>query len=71
MPFVLKKILGHDRFTKLETPNDKQSISRLMDYVKQVPFQLVLDVLHRYKDDFELFGYQMPSNEQDLLNLET
>ena len=69
LPFVLKKILGHEKFTRQETPKDKRSISKLMNYLKQVPSKLVLDVLHRYKDDFEIFDYQMPTTEHDLLNL--
>ena len=69
LPFVLKNILKADKIPRLEEPKDKQSVEKLLKYVKQVPTDLVLKVLKRYETDFEIFGYEMLRTEQDILDI--
>ena len=66
LPFVLSKILGRNDFPPLQQPSDKQPRQKLMNYLRQVPANLSLAVFQLYRDDFETFGYEMPSNEQEL-----
>ena len=69
MPFVLSKILDRNLdFLPLQQPSDKQPRLKLMNYLRQVPANLTLAVFQLYRDDFETFGYEMPSNEQELMD---
>ena len=68
LPYVLETILGHENFTSLPVPKDKQSKSKLLQFVKQVPIELVLRVMKRYQTDFETFDYQVIKSEQDISN---
>ena len=67
LPFVLRRILGHDNFAHPQTPPDKQSQSKLLNYLHQVPPDLVLRVFNSvYRHDFEIFGYKLPASVEDI-----
>ena len=67
LQFVLSKILDRNwDFAPPQQPSDKQPRQKLMNYLRQVPANLSLAVFQLYRDDFETFGYEMPSNEQEL-----
>ena len=66
LQFVLSKILDRKDVAPPEQPSDKQPRQKLMNYLRQVPANLSLAVFQLYRDDFETFGYEMPSNEQEL-----
>ena len=66
LPVVLRQILKHDRFPKPGKPKDKQKNEKLIEYLRQVPPELVFHVLQDFKIDYELFGYRFPQTAEDL-----
>ena len=69
LPFVLKQILGHDNFLPLRTPPDKQTRSKLMNYLHQVTPKLVYKVFSTiYRHDFTVLGYNSLTSISQVVN---
>ena len=70
--FVLSQLLPRetmDQLPPLKPPKDKQSISKLYNYLQDVDPQLVLEVVKKYETDYEMFGYEMPRSINDVEKL--
>ena len=70
--FVLSQLLPKETMEQLpplQTPKDKQSISKLYNYLQEVDPFLVLEVIKKYEKDFEMFGYEMPKSVADIRQL--
>ena len=58
-----------EKLPPLQTPKDKQSISKLYNYLQDVDPYLVLELLKMYKTDYDIFGYEMPKSVADIRQL--
>ena len=69
LTFVLSQLLSKETMEQLpplQPPKDKQSISKLYNYLQEVDPFLVLEVIKKYEKDFEMFGYEMPRSVNDI-----
>ena len=70
--FVLSQLLPRETMEQLpplKPPKDKQSISKLYNYLQDVDPYLVLEVLKLYETDYDIFGYEMPRSVADIRQL--
>ena len=62
LTFAYKQINGIDIPITFPQPADKYTDEKKLQQLRQVPFSLVKEVLTTiYKDDYELFGYEVPN----------
>ena len=61
LPYVVEQLAGTDAIKQqLTKPHDSYTNLEKVKDLGKVPFSLVQEVAEIYRDDFEMFGYEMP-----------
>ena len=69
LPLAIRQLTGRNDIRNILPTHDAISKAEMFEQLKKIPSSLIFQVLEIYRDDFIMFGYEMPKNEQDLANI--
>ena len=72
LDYFLKKTVKKGKiheFPQFNMPSGSFKRSEKLQYLKEIPPELILQVVSIYKDDYEMFGYKMPMTIEDIQQL--